>query len=69
MLATVSHAAMAYKNMVKIKVANELLHSAQHGYEKESEQIEEMRKVRASFGLKKRYTMVKLIKEKKGAKQ
>ena len=55
--------------MVEVKVANELLHSAQQGYEKASVHREELRKVRVSIGSKRRKAMAQLVKEVKGAKQ
>ena len=51
--------------MVVIKVANELLHSAQQRYEKASVHREELRKVNASTGLKRRKAMAQLVKEVK----
>ena len=53
--------------MVEVKVANELLHSAQQGYEKASVHREELRKVRISVGSKRRKAMAQLVKEVKGA--
>ena len=60
--------AIANNNMVGIKVANELLHSAQKGCEKGSVHREELRKVHVSIGLKRRKAMAQLLKELKGAK-
>ena len=57
--------AVANNNMVVIKVANELLHSAQQRYEKASVHREELRKVHASTGLKRRKAMAQLVKEVK----
>ena len=60
--------AIANNNMVEKKVANELLYSAQQGYEKASVHREELRKVCVSIGSKRRKAMAQLVKEVKGAK-
>ena len=44
-------------NMVEIKVANELLHSAQQGYEKASVYKEQLRKICVNIGVKRRKAM------------
>ena len=60
--------AIADYNMVEIKVANELLHSAQQGYKKASLHREELRKAHVSIGSKWRKAMTQLVKEVKRSK-
>ena len=60
--------AVANNDMIEIKVANELLHSAQQRYEKASEHRKELKKICVSIGLKGRKAMTQLLKEVKGAK-
>ena len=60
--------AVANSNLVEIKVANELLHSAQQRYEKASEHRKELKKICVSIVLKRRKAMTQLVKEVKGAK-
>ena len=54
--------AIAKNNMVVIRIANELLYSAQQGCEKASLHREELRKVHASIGSKRRKAMAQQVK-------
>lgn len=60
--------AVANNDMIEIKVANELLRSAQQWYEKASEHRKELKKICVSIVLKRRKAMTQLVKEVKGAK-
>ena len=61
--------AIVNNDMVEIKVANELLHRAQQGYEKANVHREELGKVSVSIGVKRSKAIAQLVKELKGTKQ
>ena len=61
--------AIVNNNIVEIKVANELLHRAQQGYEKANVHREELGKISVSIGVKRSKAIAQLVKELKGTKQ